>query len=108
VCPLCDAVVSDGPPPAPGACPGCGARFVGDGESAPAAVEQGLSELSVDGVGAQELVNALFTVSPERCRKLGVTIASDEREGFYRWWLFLAAGRDARDQLETLLAESCK
>jgi hypothetical protein len=108
VCPLCEAVVSEGQPPVPGTCPSCHARYVGDAESAPAAVEQGLKDLSVEGLTPSEVANALFVVPSDRCRELGVSITSDERAGFYRWWLFISEGRGAREQLDDLLTESRK
>jgi hypothetical protein len=106
VCPLCGGLASAGaPPPAAAACPGCGARYAGDGESAREAVARGLEGLDIVGLEPDEVTSALFSVPPERCRELGVAIASDEREGFYRWWLFVAAGGEARERLHALLAE---
>lgn len=94
VCPLCETVVVDGAPPRPGSCPGCGARIEGDAESAPEAVAAALAALGVDGALADPLAHALFTVPPERGRRLGLAITSDARAGFYRWWVFLGPGGD--------------
>lgn len=108
MCPFCATVVADGRPPVPGTCPDCQARFVGDADSASGAVDDGLSALGVDDLGPADVVNALFVVPPDRCRELGVAIVSDDRQGFYRWWLFIARGRRARDRLDDLVAESRK
>lgn len=103
VCPLCSEQVTDGSPPAPGRCPSCGARVEGDAESAPEAVANTLGVLKIDEPSADELALALFTVTPARAREIGITIASDEREGFYRWWVFLREGADPRDTISRLI-----
>ena len=96
ICPLCEAVVADADVLAPGVCPDCGARYEGDGESAPAAVATALPALGADGLDAERVAHALFSVDPARCRALGVGITSDERDGFYRWW-GLQRRRSSRD-----------
>jgi hypothetical protein len=104
VCPLCESTVSEGEAPAPGHCPGCGARYLGDADSPPGAVASALVELDAATLSVDALASALFVISPETGRELGVAITSDARDDFYRWWLFLRADEEPVPLLERLLA----
>ena len=88
-CPLCGTVVADGVEPAPGTCPGCGARYAGGGASPPEAAALALASWGVAGVDPDLLARRLFEA--ERPPTLGpaAAITSDSREGFYLWWIFL-------------------
>ncbi len=93
VCPLCGTSVVDGAEPAPGACAGCGARYAGGGETrpparAPAARATGASTGLDPGVVARRL----FEVDPPRRPRPAAAITSDQRDGFYRWWVFVRPG----------------
>ena len=86
-CPLCGAVVSDGPaPPAPGRCPGCGARYEGGGERPQDAAAAALAALGLEG-DPDTLARGLFA---EDLAGRGVAVTSDRRDGFYGWWMFVA------------------
>lgn len=90
-CPLCGAVVSDAPePPPPGACPGCGARFLGGGERPQDAAAATMTALGIDG-DPDVLARALFA---EDLVDRGVAVTSDRRDGFYGWWIFVAPGAE--------------
>lgn len=90
-CPLCGVVVSDASqPPAPGRCPGCGARFAGGGERPRDAAEAALVMCRMVG-DPDALAHALFA---EDLAGHGLAITSDRRDGFYGWWVFVADGAD--------------
>ena len=97
VCPLCGATVVDGPAPTAGRCPGCGACFDGDAETAQGAVLRMLQVAAID-VDSGRLTRRLFALEPG---DVGVAITSDRRDGFYRWWVFV---QDREDEIGTLLA----
>lgn len=98
MCPLCGAVVVDGPEPAPGSCPGCGAAYAGGGESPPQAVAAALAEWGLAGADPGALARRLFEAEPPPAPAPALAIASDSRDGFYRWWLFARdGGRDRAD-----------
>lgn len=105
VCPLCGTVAVDGAEPAPGDCPGCGAAYAGGGESPPAAVEAALAEWGVDGPDPRALARRLFEVDPAPAPEPTAAVTSDERDGFYLWWVFVRPGREAAgDVLRGLIA----
>jgi len=89
VCPLCGTVVVDGAEPAPGACAGCGARYAGGGESPPEAARAALTHWGVEGVAANALALALFAADPPPSPAPAAAITSDQRDDFYRWWVFV-------------------
>lgn len=91
-CPLCGAVVSDGPTPAPGRCPGCGARYEGGGERPHDSATRALEAFGIADGDGDRLARALFDVD-DAFR--GVAITTDRREGFYAWWVFVADDPDA-------------
>lgn len=100
-CPLCGAVVADGVDHiAPGACPGCGARYEGGEPSAPDAVRAALAALTtpdpvtVTPLDPGTVTDAVFRLTPADSAERGVAITSDERDGFYCWWLFVRPGDD--------------
>jgi hypothetical protein len=104
VCPLCGTVVVDAGEPAPGACPGCGALYAGGGEGPPAGVAAALAHWGVDGIPADALALALFEAEPPPAPAPGAAITSDERDGFYLWWVFVRpAGRCVGEVLQELL-----
>ncbi len=87
VCPLCRTTVTDGPSePVPGTCPGCAARYAGGGASSLEGVTSALREWGMDDDPAGYL-DGLFRLDPDDPAATAA-IASDEREGFYRWWVF--------------------
>jgi len=90
VCPLCGAVVVDGPEPAPGRCPGCAARYEGGADSAPAAVAAALAAFGAPGLPADTVARRLFELDPEGEMARRAAVTSDRRDGFYRWWVFVA------------------
>ena len=100
VCPLCGAVVSDGPEPAPGRCPGCAALFEGGAESATGAVAAALAALGASDLSAEAITRRLFELDPAGDLARQAAITSDRRDGFYRWWVFL---RDRGDDPPALL-----
>ena len=108
VCPLCGAVVSDGPEPAPGRCPGCAARFEGGAESAPAAVAAALAALGASGLSAEAVTRRLFELDPAGDLAARAAITSDRRDGFYRWWVFVSDGGEPPAALLGRLAESSR
>lgn len=96
-CPLCGAVVVEGADDiAPGACPGCGARYEGGEGSAPDAVRAALIGFGADDLDPAAVTDAVFRLTPADSAERGVAITSDARDDFYRWWLFVRAG-DAGD-----------
>lgn len=99
VCPLCGVTAHRGGEPAPGACPGCGARYAGGGDSPPAAVAAALAEWGAGDLDARTLADGLFALMPDEPLSERIAVTSDRREGFYRWWIFLAAGEEPRPLL---------
>ena len=93
-CPLCRTVVTDGPEPVPGSCPGCGATFAGAGESPPAAVAAFLAAVGEEGLSADGIARGLFEIDPDGDLGRLVAVTSDERTGFYLWWVFALPGPD--------------
>jgi hypothetical protein len=88
-CPLCGAVVADGVEPAPGTCPGCGARYAGGGPSPPQAAALALASWGVAGLDPEGLARRLFEADPPPAPEPAAAITSDSREGFYLWWIFV-------------------
>ena len=98
-CPLCGHVVAEGVDDiAPGTCAGCEARYEGGVGDAPGAVAQALADLGVGDLEPREVLDAVFRLTPDESREQGVSVTSDQRDDFYRWWLFVrpAPGGDAR------------
>ncbi len=92
-CPLCGAVVADGVDDiAPGACPGCAARYEGGEGDVPGAVAAALVAYGAGDLDAGQVANAIFRLAPAQSADRGVAITSDSRDDFYRWWLFVRAG----------------
>ncbi len=96
-CPLCGVPVSEGDPPEPGRCPGCGARYEGGAERPQGAAEVALAAFGLGG-DSERLARALFEADPAT----GVAVTSDRRDGFYAWWVFVADDHDALIQLAQL------
>jgi hypothetical protein len=92
VCPFCGTVVVEDGEPAPGACPGCGALYAGGGETPPGAVAAALAHWGIDGLPADVLAQRLFEVDPAAAPAPGAAITSDQRDGFYLWWVFVRPG----------------
>jgi hypothetical protein len=101
-CPLCGAVVSEESEPVGGRCPGCGARYLGGADSPPATLVRALAELDLPGDG-ERVARELFVSD---LRSEGLAITSDDRNGFYAWWLFVADDATAHRRLARLVAES--
>jgi hypothetical protein len=92
-CPLCGAVVAEAVADiAPGMCPGCGARYEGGEGSAPDAVRTALLGFGADALDPAAVTDAVFRLTPADSAGKGVAITSDERDDFYRWWLFVRPG----------------
>ena len=92
-CPLCGQVGADGVHDiAPGTCPGCGARYEGGVGDAPGAVAAAVAGFGAGDLDAREVLDAVFRLTPAQSAERGVSITSDTRDDFYRWWLFVRAG----------------
>lgn len=105
-CPLCGQVVVDGATDiAPGACPGCGARYEGGEGDAPGAVAAAVAAFGADDLDAAAVLDAVFRLTPAQSSECGVSITSDRRDDFYRWWLFVRAddGAEPRAVIASLL-----
>jgi hypothetical protein len=90
VCPLCRATVVDGREPVSGTCPGCGGEYAGDGATPLEAARTAMKAWGTAG-DPTEYADRLFRVDPGD-PDVQEAIASDERDGFYRWWVFRRAG----------------
>ena len=90
-CPLCRVLVADGSEPSPGICPGCGARFAGGGDDARTGVAAALDWWGVADLDADTVAMGLFRVLPGDPFNRVVMVTSDRRDGFYRWWVFVAS-----------------
>jgi hypothetical protein len=104
-CPICGATVSDGPPPEPGECPNCGARYLGDADAVPQVAEALLTAAGagVGDVQAGVLARRLFEIDPDSDLAREVAVTSDRRDGFYRWWVFVRRGLDPREAVRLVL-----
>jgi hypothetical protein len=99
-CPLCGATVTDGPEPAPGSCPSCGAAYAGGAASPPEAAAAALREWGVAGLDPADLARRLFEAGPAAAPAPAAAITSDSRDGFYMWWVFVRdGGRERADVL---------
>ncbi len=99
ICPLCRTVVVDGDEPAGGACPGCAARYAGGGDDARRGVAAAIAAWQITGVDGARAAEGLFRVLPNDPLSAQITVTSDRRDGFYRWWVFVAEGTDIRTAL---------
>ncbi|HWH14916.1 MAG TPA: hypothetical protein VNT51_09210 [Miltoncostaeaceae bacterium] len=93
-CPLCGAVAHRGGEPEPGACPVCGAAFAGGEDHPIPAAAAALALWDVTGIPDRALADGLFALLPGEPLARRAAIVSDRRAGFYRWWVFAAAGED--------------
>ena len=92
-CPLCGQVVVDGADDiVAGVCQGCGARYEGGEGDAPVSVAAAVAGFGADDLDAREVLDAVFRLTPAQSAERGVSITSDTRDDFYRWWLFVRAG----------------
>lgn len=105
VCPLCRVVVVKGHEPEPGTCPGCGATYGGGGDDARSGVAAALADWGITVVDAAQAADGLFRLMPDDPLNARVTVTSDRRDGFYRWWVFVAAGEDATAVLADVAAD---
>lgn len=87
VCPLCGTEAE----PRPGRCPGCGARYGGDADGPEEAVAAFLAEIRAGDLDAEPLSRALFALREDDSRARRMAITSDQRDGYYRWWVFVRA-----------------
>ncbi len=99
ICPLCRTVVVDGAEPAPGTCPGCGAQYTGGGDDARGGVVAALAWWGLDELDAERVSAGLFRILPTDPLNSVVTVTSDRRDAYYRWWVFVAAGIEPGDAL---------
>lgn len=77
--------------PEPGTCPGCGALVRGGGDDPIEGVALALAQLGGDPDDAPVLARALFAIPSRDSRAESLAVTSDERAGFYRWWVFVRA-----------------
>ena len=106
ICPLCRAVVVDGEEPSGGVCPACSARYAGGGDDARRGVAAAIAAWNIVGVDAGRAVEGLFRLLPDDPLNAQITVTSDRREGFYRWWVFVADGVDAATALSAAEAHA--
>lgn len=90
VCPLCRTDVAAGSEPVPGRCPGCAAQFAGGGDDARGAVAAALERWGIAGLDPVIVADGLFRIPPGEPLGGAVAVTSDRREGFYKWWVFVA------------------
>ncbi len=89
-CPLCGTRVADGVERlGPGCCPGCAARYEGDGEHPLDGVDAALAAFGAGRLPTREVADALFALDLSHGEANAVGVASDRRDGFYRWWVFV-------------------
>ncbi|MGD9695751.1 MAG: hypothetical protein AB7V42_08835 [Thermoleophilia bacterium] len=91
-CPLCGTVVSAGPEPRPGLCPGCGATYAGGGQSVHEGVAAALTRWGGDPSRAADVAGRLFAAEPAPAPEPTAAITSDRRDAFYLWWVFVRPG----------------
>jgi hypothetical protein len=96
-CPLCGARVSDGDEPEAGRCPQCGARYVGGTDRPQGAAEAALALHGGTG-DPDRVARGLFDLDVRD----GVALTSDQRDGFYAWWVFVADDPAAAARLLSL------
>jgi len=99
ICPLCRAVIVDGAEPDPGTCPGCGAHYAGGGDDARAGVAAALAWWDLRDLDADRVSGGLFRILPDDPLNSLVTVTSDRRDGYYRWWVFVAGDAEPADVL---------
>jgi hypothetical protein len=104
ICPLCRALVIDGAEPTPGTCSGCGARYAGGGDDVRGAVAAALEWWEAGDLDAARVSGGLFRILPGDPLGGIVTVTSDRRDGYYRWWVFVAGGADPVDALSRAAA----
>lgn len=98
-CPMCGVTVAEGDAIAPGACPGCGAAYAGGGDDPPTGTAMAMAHWGVTGMDARTVADGLFRMPPADPLNRRVTPISDHRDGFYRWWLFVARGESPAEVL---------
>ncbi|HMN97776.1 MAG TPA: hypothetical protein PKD59_00015 [Miltoncostaeaceae bacterium] len=103
VCPLCGTVAVDGAEPAAGECPGCGARYAGGAATPLEAVQAALAHWGLGGRDAAALARRMFEVEPPPGPSPAAAITSDQRDGFYLWWVF-ARGATPEAAFDALVA----
>lgn len=87
VCPMCQSTVVEAADDVlPGVCPGCGAEFAGDAQTPGDAVRAAVDRWGLDN-DVDTLTAELFSADAVG-EETSLAIASDERDGFYRWWVF--------------------
>jgi hypothetical protein len=106
VCPLCRTTVSEGVEPAPGTCPTCAARYAGGGDDARGGVAAALAFWGIGDLAAETVTAGLFGLVPGDALERTVVVTSDRRDGFYRWWVFVAAGADLHTTLAAAAART--
>src|SRR5262249_60141574 len=80
-----------GAEPRRGRGPGWGARYGGDADGPEEAVAAFLAEIRAGDLDAEPLSRALFALREDDSRARRMAITSDQRDGYYRWWVFVRA-----------------
>lgn len=104
VCPLCRGTVSDGVEPVAGTCPHCGARYAGGGDDARAGVAAALVRWEILDLTSDAVAAGLFSLVPGDALDSAIAVTSDRRDGFYTWWVFVAADVDLHRTLSAVAA----
>ncbi|MFN8108807.1 MAG: hypothetical protein U0Y82_03045 [Thermoleophilia bacterium] len=93
-CPLCGALACEAPELTAGTCAGCGAAFAGGGDDPPAGAALAMEAWGVSGRDPRVVADGLFRLPVDDPLNRVLGVMSDRREGFYRWWFFVAPGQD--------------
>lgn len=90
-CPLCGTLIADDREPEIGErCPGCRGVVLGGGDDPVSGVAAALEqEGREEELPIAPIAQALFALAAPDPRAALVAITSDERDGFYRWWVVL-------------------
>lgn len=102
VCPLCSTTIVEEREPEVGEkCPGCTAVVLGGGSDPISGVAEALDQNGDVELPVGEVAEALFALESTDPKATLAGITSDERDGFYRWWVLVR--NDKGDVLESLL-----
>ena len=103
-CPFCATVVAVDEAAVELSCRDCGARGIGGTETPLAAVSAAAEALGGDPGRVSQFAAGLFSIGPDHPLSREIAITSDHREGFYRWWVVVAAGADSGRIMKALAA----
>lgn len=107
-CPMCGATVAEGEDITPGTCPGCGAEYAGGGDDPPRGTAMAMAHWGVAEPEPRVVADGLFRIPPGDPLNVRVTPISDRRDGFYRWWLFVARGESPAEVLALAATHAVK